>query len=737
MFKKFLMVLLCLLSISILSSCDMGVDKVELKDFDYEIQAQGVVVLNKYYGNSTKIKVKSTYDSNVTMITEETFAFNEDLEEVILSVSRIPNNAFEGCKNLKKVTLKMGISSIGDYAFKGCENLEEFKINGEADYISSTAFYGCPKLSVLNATGIHDDFNDEKKTLIYQRYEQQIVIGTNNVSSKMTAVGDYAFYGRDAIKNLVIPASITEIGKMSFAGCPNLERITVDRTSTTYDSRDNCNAIIEKNSDKLIVGCKNTSIPNDVQTIGEYAFADCIGLKGVNIPTSIKKIEDKAFLGSKDIETITVSANNVIYDSRDNANAIIETSSNRLLLACNQTVIPSDIEVIAANAYSNVTLTSLVIPEGVKTIEDYAFENMDSLESITLPASLTSIGVNAFAGCTNLKEIKVVDGNSKYDSRDNCNAIVESDTNKIVIACNQTTISSTIVTIGESSFANLKGLTEINIPDNVQRIEKAAFLGCENVVNVLISDGVKTIGEEAFCGLKLVDTLKLPNSVQEIGNKAFAGWESLINIIVDATNPIYYALNGAAVVEKATKTLVVGCTSTVINDEITTIKQNAFYGSKLKRIVIPASVTTIEAGAFAGCKYLVDVTVASTNPIYEDRGINAIVEKETSRIVVGCKATLIDKSIKIIGERSFEGSGLFYIDLDLLATKNVNKIESYAFADCQSLYSIEIGKSIKVIESHAFKDCYNIDKIDFGFKTKYPEGFAEDWNSSNVRTTIS
>lgn len=729
MTKKFYLFFICLIAVLGLSSCDSS----DYSDYDYETIEHHGTLLKAYHGNERKVKTDG-------FLTAETFAFNEELEEITLTTPSVPAYAFEGCKNLKKVTLKSGIEYIGDYAFKGCENLEVVKINGEIVDISSTAFYGCPKLKEVRITGMFTDlFNDKKNSQIYHEYKGYIAVGIDKVYETYNSikVGDYAYYGRDALTHLSIPEPIVEIGKMAFAGCANLESISVERTNSTYDSRDNCNAIIETSKDRLIVGCRNTIIPNDVKEIASYAFADCVGYKGVNIPAGVRIIEDNAFLGAKDIETITVNKNNVTYDCRDNAQAIIETATNRLILACNNTVIPSSVKTIASNAFSNVTSETLVIPEGVKTIEDYAFANMTNLKSITLPKSLESISSKAFDGCNNLETIVVTEGNSKYDSRDNCNAVIETATNKIVIACKNTTIPTSAKVIGERAFAGLDNLIQINIPDNIVTIEKEAFADCQNVTSVIIPDSVTTIGERAFANLDQVVALKLPNSVQSIGKGAFIGWKSLISIVIDANNAKYYTYDSFSIIEKDTKALILGCSLTVINEEVKSIKEYAFYGSSLRRINIPATLTNIETGAFAGCKELMEITVDDANPIYSDNDINAVVEKENSRIVVGCKGTKINKSIKIIGQRAYEGSGVFYIHLDLDATKNVEKIEAYAYKDCDYIGGALIGRSVKVIESHAFAGCKNLGDIYFMWRMSVPDGFAEDWNSTNIHTNIS
>ena len=760
MLKKLITLFCLIISILTLSSCDVGVKRASLEDFEYERTSSGLL-LTKYIGEKTKFKVKSTYDSiYVAGITKDTFSFNENIEEIVLDDVNIPRYAFEGCTNLKSVKLR-NIGTVDDYAFKGCVNLEEIELEGTLSYLSSLAFLDCHKLTKTNMFGgSFSSYNADKKKEIYAYNGNTLVLGTDGIHgdsvTDIYAIGDYAFYGRDALSSLIIPHTVTRIGKYVVGNCQNLTRISVDKSNSVYDSRNYCNAVIESNTDKLVLGCKNTIIPDDTKIIGEYAFADCKSLKGINIPSSVKTIEANAFVGCQALETIYVNENNLAYDTRDNANAIIETATNKLILACNNTVIPSSVEVIGSNAFSNTSLTSIVIPEGVKTIEANAFKNMTSLTSISLPSTLETIEANAFMGCDNLEQIIVHPENLKYDSRNNCNAIIEKATDKLVVSCKGTVIPNNVSVIGSNAFANSKTLQTITIPSSVKLIEANAFANCSNLVTVNFSEGLeeiadnafancssiinllfpttlKVIGENAFLNLKLVETLRISKNLTSIKTKAFSGCESLINIVVENENPIYCSIANSSLVEKETSALVLGCATTIIDSQITTIKAYAFSGSKLKYVEIPANVTNIEPAAFANCVYLNQIEVADANPVYEDRGLNAILLKGGDSILAGCNATTIDKSIKSIGAHAFEGCGLRNFTLP----KNVNKIEEYAFANSKLLTHIKISTKIEVIEAHAFANCDELYiMFDYFWSFDAPEGFSKDWNSSNCRTNI-
>ncbi|MBQ5722950.1 MAG: leucine-rich repeat domain-containing protein, partial [Muribaculaceae bacterium] len=198
-----------------------------------------------------------------------------------------------------------------------------------------------------------------------------------------------------------------------------------------------------------------------------------------------------------------------------------------------------------------------IIPQGVTTIEEEAFMYCSSLTSIVIPVSVTEIGRRAFSHCENLKSIVVEEGNPKYDSRNNCNAIIETATNTLVFGCSTTIIPDSVTTIGDNAFRGCKILTSIVIPDSVTTIGDEAFFGCKNLVGIDIPDSVTWIGDEAFYGCKNLTSIVIPDSVTEIGGSVFSDCNNLKSIVVDKGNPRYDSRNNCnAIIETATNALV-------------------------------------------------------------------------------------------------------------------------------------------------------------------------------------
>lgn len=153
------------------------------------------------------------------------------------------------------------------------------------------------------------------------------------------------------------------------------------------------------------------------------------------------------------MRSVIVEEGNPKYDSRDNCNAIIETSTNTLIFGCRETTFPNTVTTIAAGAFVRCyTLQSITIPSSITTIQGGAFNWCVYLESVIISAGVKNIGVGCFNLCYSLSSIIVEEGNPKYDSREDCNAIIETSTNKLLIGCNNTVIPNTVTAIEAWAF---------------------------------------------------------------------------------------------------------------------------------------------------------------------------------------------------------------------------------------------------------------------------------------------
>ncbi len=322
----------------------------------------------------------------------EVFKQNEDITsfnelQYFTGLKSIGKDAFYECSGLTSVTIPYGVTSIGWGAFAWCSGLTSITI-----------------------------------------------------PNSVTSIDDWVFDACFSLTSIIIPNSVTKFGKYvtNYSG---LNSIIVEDGNPIYDSRDNCNAIIETATNTLHAGCKNTIIPNSVKSIGDEAFAWCYGLTSITIPNSVTSIGALAF-------------------------------------------------------YCSADLTSITIPNSVTSIGQRAFAGC-SLTSITIPNRVASIGKEAFVSCS-LTSIIVEDGNRIYDSRDNCNAIIETATNTLLTGGKNTVIPNSVTSIGGSAFSHCDELTSITIPNSVTSIGGSAFSGCDDLTSITIPNSVTSIGGSAF-----------------------------------------------------------------------------------------------------------------------------------------------------------------------------------------------------------------------------------------------
>ena len=551
-------------------------------------------------------------------------------EDVLYNVTRIGNNAFKSGVILTSITIPACVTSIGDEAFYECSNLVDVSF-----------------------------------------------------SEGVTSIGKNAFYQCSSLTEITIPASVMNIGFGAFSYCSGLTSISVDERNTAYDSRENCNAIIKTSNNSLIAGCSTTTIPESVTSIGGVAFANFTNITEITIPANVTSIGPSAFYNCKNLSEITIPANvESIGRSAFEGTPWLNNQSEGIVYVG---------KTLYAYKGSMPEKTSIDVREGTKSITDKAFYEQENLSSITIPASVTEIGDEAFNACSGLAAINVAEGNIVYDSREGCNAIIETNSNALLLGCSATIIPEDVTSIGNAAFWGCSGLSEITIPASVKSIGAKAFQSCRYLTSVVISEGVDSIGDLAFSSCNRLNSIILPTSIKDIGNSTFLNCSNLTSIVIP---------EGVAHI---TDGMFYGCANLneiIIPEGVKSIGWNAFRECvSLREIIIPSSVTSIGNEAFYGCSNLTNITIP--------KGVKTI-WNETFRGCSSLASIILPEGMTSIGESALYGC----ISLtEITIPYGVTSIGESAFYFCNNLTSITIPASVTNIASFAFNGCRQLREV--------------------------
>lgn len=421
--------------------------------------------------------------------------------------------AFSGCTALQSVSIPSSVKSIGYRAFYGCTGLASVKIPDSVTSLGNEAFSGCSNLT--SAT----------------------------LGNGIPSIGNGTFNGCSSLSTVEFGTGITSIGEIAFNNCVGLTDVTLGR---------NVQSIVKR----AFYGCKNmatVTIPGSVTSIGDYAFQDCSNLNTVNI-TDLAAWCRIAFgqyaSPMQYASTITLNGETITDIVIPEGVSTINAYAFRQWNCLKSVVIGNDVMSINKNAFQSCqNLSSVTIGSSVTSIGDEAFRYCGSLQKLTIGNNVNSIGDKAFYNCGDLRSIVVVKGNNKYDSRDNCNAIIVTNTNTLILGCCNTVIPETVSTLRRGAFYGCTGLSYISIPKSITNYDydnggrwgspsDRIFEGCNNLKELEIHSS--NVPYPIFEGFESLEKVVLGSEVTSIGGSAFYGCTNMSTVISYIQEPFAF-----------------------------------------------------------------------------------------------------------------------------------------------------------------------------------------------------
>ena len=401
------------------------------------------------------------------------------------NVTSLPSNTFSGCNNLTTAIFEN--EKLGSW-IKGRNSVTKVVVKNTVKTAESSAFNGCTGLTSVYITDISAWCN----------------ISFPNASSNPLYYAHHLYWNEEEIRDLIIPTSITSIGKYAFCSCSSLNSMTIHKSIESIDKSafQDCNnlSLVNINNDNIVAKTYKSS----------SSIKDLFGsqVKKYVLGQEVKSVGDYAFYGCQNLRSIELGENIVS---------------------------------IGYNALSGCSgLTSLTIPNNVTEIGSSAFSGCSGLTSITIPSNVSSIGSSAFYGCTGLsavtfkcKEIGSWISGMKSVTKvviENSVTSIGSSAFKDCSGLTSLTLPNSITSIGSSAFQGCSGLTSMTIPDNVTEIGKSAFQGCSGMTSLVIGKGGTSIGSSAFSGCVGLTSVSLPESIASISENLFYGCTKLASV---------------------------------------------------------------------------------------------------------------------------------------------------------------------------------------------------------------
>ncbi|MDE6318029.1 MAG: leucine-rich repeat domain-containing protein, partial [Muribaculaceae bacterium] len=607
------------------------------------------------------ITSSSYYSSSSSITPFESCALEEiDMSHITLKEIRSFDYYFHGCENLKSIKMPQTSVPVGEYMCQGCTALESITFSPKTTSIKASAFSGCSNLSETNLAELTN------LTTIFDAAFNKTNLSELILPESLTSMGKNVFSNNTALTAIKFNSKLKSLPENAFSGCTLLKEIVIPENITSIGASVfyNCTAL------------QSVSLSSTITTIDKYAFENCSALESINIPESLTAIGIGAFKGCSMLPKL---------------------------------ILPSSLTSLGSSAFSSCkALTSIDLSNTkVTVLNGYTFSGCSSLETVNLPTTLTAIGQYEFDGCSALQHIdmsqtKVASiGNYAFRS---CKLLTTVD------------FSNTLTTIGQYIFQN-SGIPSVTLPASLTTVGTYAFCGTPALEYVDMSQcNVTTLPEYVFNECSALETVLLPSVLTTIQKYAFykAGIKNLtlpaslktLGTFVCNSCPSLESLDMSETqVTEIPDNAFTSCPSLSrieFPQVLNKIGSNAFWGSAITSLELPASVTTVSLSAFKNC---LELTTADLS--------NTAMTVIGGSLFEGC-AKLSDvkfpKNVATIGSTSFKGTALPSITFP----ETVTSVGTYAFQSCTALKSADMSKSkFTSVPNYLFSGCTALTEVYF------------------------